>query len=97
MVYKILGITVPKVIREKLTNEGVEFADYWPGEKNAAVPPEIIKGTLGLIENRPSFEIGLLRDRRKAKDSSGPSETELGYLLTQSQSEVATLIDLKRK
>ena len=97
MVYKILGITVPKAIRDKLTNEGVEFADYWPGERNQAVPHEVTKSTLGLIEHASISELDLLRTRRKAKEVSGPSEAELQYLLTQSQSEVSTLIEMKRK
>ena len=84
MVYKILGITVPKAIRDKLTNEGVEFTDYWPGEKNQAVPHEVTKSSLGLIEHASISELDLLRNRRKAKEISGPSETELQYLLTQS-------------
>ena len=50
MVYKLLGMQVPKFIRTKMTERGLDFIDYWPVQANSAIPHETVKSTLGLTE-----------------------------------------------
>ena len=99
-VYKLLGLTVPKVIKDKLALRGIDFVEYWPGQTNSLPPPEMIKSNvLGPVENRSmnEREIELLRDRRKAKEDAPPNDVELQFLLAQSQNEVETLGEIQRK
>ena len=30
MVYRVMGLTIPKAVREKLAKGGADFADYFP-------------------------------------------------------------------
>ena len=34
MVYKVLGLQVPKKVKESLKLKGVEFAEHWPVNRN---------------------------------------------------------------
>ena len=52
MIYKLLGMTIPKELRNKLSEKGVEFSEYFPVKENSIPPHETIKSTLGLIKQR---------------------------------------------
>ena len=53
MVYKLMGLTIPKPIREKLAKRGADFSDYFPPQQNSKPCHTVFKGTLGLIEDKP--------------------------------------------
>ena len=78
MVYKILGMPVPKLIKDKLAEKGVEFIEHWPAAQNSMPTHETFKSSLGLIEMEG---MTLKKDVREQKEKSGPSKTELEFTL----------------
>lgn len=84
MVYKVLGLNIPKPIRKKLVDQGVEFIEYWPADKNVSTH-ETHRSTLGLIDlPNPGDSIPLLSELREQKEERGPNIIEVEYALRQS-------------
>ena len=73
MVYKVLGLQVPKKVKETLKLKGVEFAEHWPVNRNLQIPHEVFRSTLGVFEFNAFNEIELLQNRRKIIEDEGPT------------------------
>ena len=73
MVYKVLGLQVPKKVKEILKFKGVEFSEHWPVNKNLQIPHEVFRSTLGVFEFNAFNEIELLQNRRKTIEEEGPT------------------------
>ena len=73
MVYKVLGLQVPKKVKETLKLKGVEFAEHWPVNRNLQIPHEVFRSTLGVFEFNAFNEIELLKNRRKTIEDEGPT------------------------
>ena len=52
MVYKLVGVAVPKPIAEKLKSEGADITDFFPVKNNQKPPPPVYAGVLGLLEGK---------------------------------------------
>ena len=50
MVYRILGLTVPRKVREVLSRKGADFSDYFQVMPNQAVPHKTHQGAIGFFE-----------------------------------------------
>ena len=53
MVYKIMGLLMPKPLREKFAQGGADFSDYFPVASNKRATHTVFKSTLGFIEDLP--------------------------------------------
>ena len=53
MVYKIMGLTIPKPMREKFQKGGADFSDYFPVTSNRKATHTVFKCTLGFVEVKP--------------------------------------------
>ena len=53
MVYKIMGLPLPKPIREKFAKGGADFSDYFPVAANKKATHTVFKSTLGFVEDLP--------------------------------------------
>ena len=51
MVYRTLGVGLPKSVKEKLTKEGANLTDFFPKRSNMKAGPPFFTSTLGLLEN----------------------------------------------
>lgn len=56
MIYRILGESLPKAIREKLLLQGADFSDMFPKKNNLKPGPTFYKSSLGLILDVPPAE-----------------------------------------
>ena len=75
MVYKVMGLVLPKSIRRILTKGGADFSDYFPVESNNNAGPISTKSTLGLIEyTKPATDAQLRED----KPPEIPKKNKLG-------------------
>lgn len=67
MVYRVMGMTIPKPVREKLLKGGADFSDYFPQRANSKPCHNVLKGSLGLIEDKPDPEDSDLIEPHKLK------------------------------
>ena len=54
MVYKILGMTIPKPMREKFAKGGADFSDFFPVNANKKATHAVFKSALGFVESLPN-------------------------------------------
>ena len=53
MVFKVLGLTIPREVREIMMDKGADFSDYFPGLVNSRVPNNYYtKTNLTFVEDR---------------------------------------------
>ena len=92
MVYRVMGMAIPKNIREKLAKGGADFADYFPQRANNNPCHNVYKGTLGLIEIKPAAEDHeLVHPDKKNKVDVTPFTLELEAALQQHKMEYEVL------
>ena len=86
MVYKVLGLTLPKPLRDKFAKGGADFSDYFPTAANLKPTVTIYKSSLGLIEERePPTAEELIQPSKKVKkkeeENQGQMNMELAAML----------------
>ena len=92
MVYKVMGMTIPKYVRERLAKGGADFADYFPQRANNKPCHNVYRGTLGLIEDKPAAEDEeLVHPDKKKKEDESPFAVELEAAMSQYKIEYDTL------
>ena len=92
MVYKLMGMFIPKPIREKLVKGGADFTDFFPQRANNNACHNIYRGTLGLVEMKPPAEDHeLVHPDKKKKEDESPFTMELEAALQQHKMEYETL------
>ena len=68
MVYKLMGLPIPKPIREKLAKGGADFSDYFPVRNNTKPTNTVMKGSLGFITDAtPATDEELKEPPKKSK------------------------------
>ena len=70
MVYKLMGLPIPKPIKEKLAKGGADFSDYFPVRTNTKPTSTVIKGSLGFItDDKPATDEELkVPQKKKTED-----------------------------
>ncbi len=53
MVYRTIGVPLPKSVKDKLTKSGADLADFFPKRANMKAGPVFFTSTLGLLEDKP--------------------------------------------
>ena len=81
MVYQLMGMSVPKQIRDKLAKQGADFSeysDYFPMRQNSKACHKVTVGQLGLIEEKPpAKDSELIEPHKKKKETENPIVAEL--------------------
>ena len=72
MVYKILGMTIPKPLREKFAKGGADFSDFFPVTANKKATHAVFKSALGFVESLPNPTQEQLEDPSKKKKEKKP-------------------------
>ena len=72
MVYKLMGLNLPKVLREKFAKGGADFSDYFTVAANQEATHSVFKCSLGLVEVKPDPTDEQLIEPSKIKKEEEP-------------------------
>ena len=88
MVYKVMGLAIPKKVKDKLLKGGADFSDYFPQRANTKPCHNVYKGALGLIEDKPpATDEELIEPGKKKKEVETPFAAELDAAMMQHRME----------
>ena len=92
MVFKLLGVQLPKGMRDKLARNGADLSDFLPQKANNNPPHFVYRGHLGVIEDKPPASDDQLRASRPRRfEDAEAMIVQLDTQLKQTRMENETL------